>query len=85
MFEVNWGKPLVIAVTDQGDTKKISTIEQARYLLSRKWPIEDQTRSAAIRAIDNAMDCMGSVDAARVAFLQAAEAAGLKPVLPEYA
>lgn len=85
MFEVNWGRPLLIAVTAEGDTKKISTIEHAQYLLSRKWPVDDQARTKALRAIDDAMECMGSVIAARVAFLQAAETAGFRPSLPAYA
>lgn len=76
MFEVNWGRPLVIAVTNTGDKKKISTIEHARYLLSRKWPIDDAQRAEALDAIDDAMECMGSVANARLAFLQAARTAG---------
>lgn len=76
MFEVNWGRPLVIAVTNAGDKKKISTIEHARYLLSQKWPTDDSQRAHALNAIDDAMECMASVASARLAFLQAARTAG---------
>lgn len=76
MFEAHWGSPLVITATTEGGFQKISTIEQARYLLSRKWPIDDLARSKAISAIDHAMECMGSVTDARMAFLQAAQSAG---------
>ena len=79
MFEVNWGKPLIIAVTTEGDTKKISTIEHAQYLLSRDWPVDAVARRKALIAIDDAMECMGSVTSARAAFLQAAQSAGFKP------
>lgn len=85
MFEVNWGKPLVIAVTTEGDTKKISTIEHAQYLLSRKWPVDDVARRNALSAIDDAMECMGSVTSARVAFLQAAQSAGFQPAAASFA
>lgn len=76
MFELYWGKPLLIVFNGLTETKKISTIEHAQYLLSRKWPVEDQARMKALRAIDEAMECMGSVDTARSAFVQAARTAG---------
>lgn len=33
MMELNWGKPLTYVVSRDGDTKKFTTIEQARYWL----------------------------------------------------
>lgn len=77
MFEINWGQPLVITATTESGIQKISTIEQARYMLRRKWPVDDTARSQAIHAINSAMECMGSVDHARAAFLAAAQSAGL--------
>ena len=76
MIEVIWGKPLHLIVTAQGDKTKISTIEQARHLLDRKWPIRDDAQLRAIDRIDAAMHCLDSVETARSAFAAAAATAG---------
>ena len=70
----------MIAVTTEGDTRRVTTIESAKYLLSRKWPVDDDARRNAVKAIDDAMECMGSVVAARIAFLQAADSAGYRAI-----
>ena len=46
MIEINWGTPLTYVVSQDGDTKKFTTIEQARYWLRKKWPVADHHRPA---------------------------------------
>ena len=75
MIEINWGQPLTI-VTTEGDTVKISTIEQAKYWLRKRWPVADDARHSAVAAIQSAMECMLPVQAARHAFVHAAQSAG---------
>ena len=75
MIEINWGKPLTI-VTQEGDAVKISTIEQAKYWLRKRWPVTDDARHSAVNAIQSAMECMLPVQAARHAFVLAAQSAG---------
>ena len=79
MIEINWGKPIIFVLSPKGDTKKFTTIEQARYWLCKKWPITDHSRDLALNRIDAAMQCMGTVGAARKAFVLAAKTAGFKP------
>lgn len=81
MIEVNWGRPLKFVVTDRGDIQSFSTIESARYWLRRKWPVCDSSRDLALSRIEDAMDCLGPVETARTAFIQAAEAAGFRPAV----
>ncbi|WP_112312145.1 DUF982 domain-containing protein [Pseudogemmobacter bohemicus] len=78
MIETDWGKPLHIAVTSEGDIQKFTTIEQARYWLRRKWPVDDPARVIALDRIEAAMDCLGSIGAARRAFLAAVRSAGFR-------
>ncbi|MCL4068622.1 DUF982 domain-containing protein [Pseudomonas sp. GX19020] len=78
MIETDWGKPLHIAVTPQGDIQKFTTIEQARYWLRKRWPVEDEARTTALTRIEAAMACIGSVGSARRAFLAAASSAGFR-------
>lgn len=78
MIETDWGKPLHIAVTPEGDIQKFTTIEQARYWLRIKWPVDDVARLTALERIEAAMDCLGSVGTARRAFLAAARSAGFR-------
>lgn len=80
MIEISWGKPLTL-VTENGDTVQISTIEQAKYWLRKRWPVVDDARHSAVAAIQGAMECMLPVQAARRAFLVAAQTAGFKPLL----
>lgn len=79
MIEVNWGQPLPLVVTAEGDIKNISTIEQAQYWLQRKWPVSGAARLAALQKIEAAMECLESVDVARAAFIVAASEAGFSP------
>ncbi|GHG90665.1 DUF982 domain-containing protein [Pseudodonghicola xiamenensis] len=79
MIEINWGKPLTFVVSEDGDTQKFTTIEQARYWLRKKWPVADRDREHAIEQVDAAMDCLTTVDAARKAFVSAAKTAGFRP------
>ena len=79
-MEVHWGNPLKFTVTPEGDTKTFTTIEGARYWLMRKWPVADENRSLALSRIEQAMDCLGPVTAAREAFVSAAQSAGFRPV-----
>ncbi|MAU94937.1 DUF982 domain-containing protein [Marinibacterium profundimaris] len=76
MIEINWGTPLTYVVSQDGDTKKFTTIEQARYWLRKKWPVADHHRDRAIDHVDAAMQCLAPVDAARQAFARAAQSAG---------
>lgn len=76
LIEVNWGEPVSLVVSPDGDIQKFSTIEQARYWLRKKWPVADDARHSALRKIDAAMACIGSVGSARRAFLSAANSAG---------
>lgn len=78
MIEIYWGHPLRL-VSHDGTTTNISTVEQARHWLRRKWPAEDRSRNIALREIDAAMDCLVPVAAARRAFVTAAHTAGLMP------
>lgn len=76
MIEVNWGKPLSLIVSPQGDIQTFSTIEQARYWLRRKWPVADTAHARAVTQLEAAMHCLVSVGSARRAFLAAARSAG---------
>lgn len=78
LIEIYWGKSLSLVLRD-GTTKNISTLEQARHWLRRRWPAEDRSRNLALRQIDAAMECLVPVAAARRAFVAAARAAGLMP------
>ncbi|WP_245513841.1 DUF982 domain-containing protein [Antarcticimicrobium luteum] len=73
---------MTFVVSSQGDTQKISTIEQALYWLRKKWPIADRNRELALDQVDAAMHCLVTVGTARRAFLSAAKTAGF---LPEHA
>ncbi len=79
LIELHWGHPITLTVSPQGDTKRISTIEQAFYWLRKKWPVSDDKRDLALDRLDAAMHCLTTVDAARGAFLSAATTAGLVP------
>lgn len=79
LIETSWGTPLSIIVSPSGDTKKITTTEQARHWLKKKWPVADAAHDRAIRQIEAAMECMAPVGAARQAFTLAARTAGLLP------
>lgn len=79
MIELHWGHPITITVSPQGDTKQISTIEQAFFWLRKKWPVADDKRDLALDRIDAAMHCLATVGAARGAFLTAARSAGFVP------
>ncbi|GAA6200537.1 DUF982 domain-containing protein [Aquicoccus sp. SU-CL01552] len=79
MIELHWGHPISLVVSPQGDTKQISTIEQAFFWLRKKWPVADDKRDLALDRIDDAMHCLATVDAARGAFLSAARSAGFVP------
>ncbi len=81
MIEINWGNPITCVVSQQGDIKKFTTIEQARHWLLKKWPVADRSRGLALDHIDDAMQCLAPVGAARKAFVQAAMTAGFKPNL----
>ena len=79
LIEVNWGKPLSLVVSSTGDIQEITTAEQARHWLRRKWPVADQARDRALHQVEAAMDCMASIGTARRAFLSAAKSAGFVP------
>lgn len=76
LIEINWGKPLSFVLSSSGDIQKFTTIEQAKYWLLNKWPITDDARSSALVQVEAAMDCIGTVGAARRAFITAAKSAG---------
>ncbi len=78
MIEINWGTPLTYVVSQDGGTKKFTTIEQARYWLRKKWPVANQDRNFALAQIDAAMHCLAPVGSARKAFISAAKTAGFK-------
>jgi len=75
LIEISWGSALQL-VSPDGDIQRISTIEQARYWLRKKWPVSDAAQDRALNQIESAMDCMTTVGSARQAFLQAADTAG---------
>lgn len=78
MIEINWGHPLTYVVSQDGSTKKFTTIEQVQYWLRRKWPVQDQDREHAVAQVDAAMHCLAPVSVARMAFIRAAQSAGFK-------
>lgn len=67
---------MTLVVTPEGATKNVSTIEQARHWLRKKWPVADLKRERALEQIDAAMHCLAPVGAARDAFVAAAKTAG---------
>lgn len=75
MIEIIWGKPLTIVAAESGDFHKISTIEQAKYWLLKRWPVVDEARERALSVINLAMECMAPVQMARAAFAAAAQSA----------
>jgi len=79
LIELHWGHPISLVISPQGDTKQISTIEQALYWLRKKWPVTDDKRDLALDRVDAAMHCLATVGAARGAFLSAARSAGFVP------
>lgn len=79
MIEINWGHPMTVVVSPNGNTQKISTIEQACYWLRKKWPVSDRKRDFALDQIDAAMHCLVPVGTARKAFISAARTAGFMP------
>ena len=79
LIEISWGKPHTFIISPEGDIQNFSTIEQVRYWLLRKWPIADEARTAALRQVEAAMDCIVPVATARRAFLAAAKSAGFEP------
>lgn len=78
-MEITWGSPLTFVVSQDGDTQKFTTIEQAFYWLRKKWPIANRDRDQAIEQVDAAMHCLTTVGAARKAFISAAKSAGFRP------
>ena len=79
LIEIHWGEPLSFVMSPEGDVQKFSTIEQARYWLSRKWPVSDDARDRALQYLDAAMHAIVSVGTARRAFIAAARSAGFVP------
>ena len=78
MMEVNWGHPVKIMLPQDGNTavQNFTTLEQVQDWLTRKWPVADAARDAALARVEAAMDCLLPVSAARKAFVMAAESAG---------
>lgn len=78
MMEVNWGHPVKIMLPQGGHTavQNFTSLEQVQYWLSRKWPVADAARDAALIRVEAAMDCLLPVTAARKAFVAATESAG---------
>lgn len=79
LIEINWGKPLSFVMSPNGDVQNITTAEQARYWLRKKWPVVDHARDRALHQVEAAMNCMASVGTARRAFISAAKSAGFVP------
>lgn len=79
LIEINWGKPLSFVISPAGDIQEITTAEQARHWLRKKWPVADQARDRALHQVEAAMDCLASVGTARRAFISAARTAGFMP------
>jgi hypothetical protein len=69
---------MTLFMSPEGDTQKITTIEQAHYWLRKRWPVTDNKRDLALKQIDAAMNCLVPVGAARNAFRSAAKSAGFK-------
>jgi hypothetical protein len=82
LIEISWGTPMTIFLPSEGRTRKISTIEQAQFWLQRAWPVSDHNRDVALEKIDEAMDCLAPVGAARAAFLSAVGSAGFHADFP---
>jgi len=78
-MEIYWGEPMSLVISPEGDIQTFSTIEQAQYWLRKKWPVSDEAQYHALGRIEAAMDCLGSVEEARSAFLGAARTAGFVP------
>ncbi|ULB12595.1 DUF982 domain-containing protein (plasmid) [Cereibacter azotoformans] len=79
LIEINWGPPLSLVISPDGDVQKFSTIEQVKYWLLKRWPIADDARSTALKQVDAAMNCIVPVGVARRAFAAAARSAGFIP------
>ena len=78
MIELNWGAPLSLVISPQGEVQNISTVEQAAWWLRRKWPVRDDARATALTQVQAAMDCLVPMGSARQAFMQAARSAGFQ-------
>jgi hypothetical protein len=76
LIELHWGHPTSLHLPDGSEAVRISTLEQARHWLKRKWPVADRARDFALAQLEAAMDCLVSVTSARAAFLAAADTAG---------
>ncbi|AZB57552.1 DUF982 domain-containing protein [Cereibacter sphaeroides] len=79
LIEINWGQPLALVISPDGDVQEFSTIEQVKYWLLKRWPIADDARSTALKQVDAAMNCIVPVGVARRAFAAAARSAGFIP------
>lgn len=80
-MEIQWGHPMTLVTSHDGNIERFGTIEKARYWLHKRWPVSDNLQHKAIAQIESAMNCMTSVEDARRAFASAALSAGLNPVL----
>ncbi|WP_312526298.1 DUF982 domain-containing protein [Paracoccus sp. (in: a-proteobacteria)] len=76
LIEINWGQPHYLVTSPEGDVLKLSTIEQVKYCLQKRWPIADEARSRALQHVEAAMECVVPVGVARKAFDYAARSAG---------
>ncbi|AEM40857.1 hypothetical protein KVU_1018 [Ketogulonicigenium vulgare WSH-001] len=76
MIEIHMGSPITLQHPTSGSRIKVTTFEQALYLLERKWPNNDFNRANAVSVISSALDCIGSIIGARHAFITAARTAG---------
>ncbi|MBT9386324.1 DUF982 domain-containing protein [Pseudooceanicola sp. CBS1P-1] len=79
MMDIPWGEPFALIDSKGNDVARVGTIETAHHWLRRKWPVADGAQKKALLRVEAAMDCMGSVDEARQAFLLAARSAGFVP------
>ena len=81
MIETNWGNPVTFTEGPDGDIRKITTVEQAHWRLTKRWPLAScSKRIEAAKLTRAAMECIASPQVARQAFVEAAERAGLKLV-----
>ncbi|MDH2327738.1 DUF982 domain-containing protein [Cereibacter sp. SYSU M97828] len=81
MIETYWGNPVTLIEGPGEQSKTITTVEQALFRLGKRWP--DRRGPKHRRAVDYARaacECLTAPGAARQAFIDAAEEAGLRLV-----
>jgi hypothetical protein len=75
----DWNKGVTLALEGPGKFSTISTIQEASWALIEDWPLEEgDALNKALFALEQAINGKKSAEAARLAFIAAAQEAGIE-------